>query len=81
MTIVFTPEGQARCVYTEQIDLRQLGKLDIKRATTIEPHLNGWKATILDAPKGNYFYAPTRQQCMDWEVQYLESRLCEDPHS
>lgn len=76
MIITFPPDGTARCVYTEVIDLRQLGQLDIKRATTIEPHFlsrDGWKATILG--ENVWFWAPTRQQCLDWEVQYLESRL------
>lgn len=73
MIITFPPDGTAKCLYTEDIDLRQLGRLDIKRATTIEPYRDGWKATILG--EGGFFWAPTRQQCLDWERQYLESRL------
>lgn len=72
--IVFTPEGQGRCLYTEVIDLNRLGKLHIERATRIlfDNRLGAWR--VRDMGGFPLFCAPTRQQCLDWETQYLESK-------
>jgi hypothetical protein len=37
MNIYFRPNGTAQCLYSDNIDLGQLGALDIKRASHVEP--------------------------------------------
>ena len=37
MDLVIMPTGEVRCVYDEAIDLHQLGALDIRRASHVEP--------------------------------------------
>jgi len=72
--IVFTPQGQGRCLYTEAIDLNTLGKLHVERATRIEfdNRLGAWR--VRDRSGFPLFTAPTRLQCLDWEEKYFESK-------
>lgn len=37
MNLYFRPDGSAQCLYAEEIPLQVLGKLDIKRASHVEP--------------------------------------------
>lgn len=37
MKLFFRPNGTAQCLYGEEIALQQLGVLDIKRASHVEP--------------------------------------------
>lgn len=37
MNIYFRPDGSAQCLYGESINLQELGSLDIKRASHVEP--------------------------------------------
>jgi hypothetical protein len=48
MHIVFTPDGNARAIYGESIDLTELGTVDVKRASHVEPDgAGGWYADLL----------------------------------
>lgn len=40
MNLYFRPDGSAQCLYAEEIPLQVLGKLDIKRASHVEPDEN-----------------------------------------
>ena len=47
MDIVIAPNGNARCVYAEAIPLSALGKVEIKRASNVEPSSVGqWMADL-----------------------------------
>jgi hypothetical protein len=37
MELLIEPSGRARCVYSEEIDLTQLGTLTIRRGSHVEP--------------------------------------------
>lgn len=41
MELLITPSGQARCIYSEEIDLAVLGTLSISRGSHVEPVENG----------------------------------------
>ena len=68
-SIVFTPAGVGRCLYTEAIDLTTLGKLHVERATRIEfdNTLQAWR--VRDTEGFPLFTAPTRQACLAWEQE------------
>lgn len=74
-SITFTPDGTGRALYTEAIDLGRLGRLSIRRATRIEFDNSAgvWKVYM---PYGRFalFSSPSRQACLDWETQYLETQ-------
>ena len=67
--ILFDPTGTARCLYSELIDLRRLGRLHLRRATRIEFNERSQCWDVLparDAGKA-LFSAPTRRECLAWE--------------
>ena len=74
VAITFTPDGLGRCLYTEAIDLGRIGPLTVKRATTIEfdNHTHYWR--VKDRTGFALFSNPSRQECLDWERLYLESK-------
>jgi len=53
MELVVDAGGDVRCVYGEELDLRELGKLQITRASHVEPDRDGfWFADMgpVDGP-------------------------------
>jgi hypothetical protein len=59
MEIVVTPAGLIRCVYAEDIDLAQLGEVDVVRASHVEPDAQGqWWADLspIGGPKLGPFH-------------------------
>ncbi len=42
MDLVVGVDGMARCIYDEVLDLRELGKLQITRASHVEPDAEGY---------------------------------------
>ena len=42
MELVVDAEGDVRCVYGEELDLREIGKLQITRASHVEPDRDGY---------------------------------------
>ena len=72
--LVFTTDGCGHCLYTEAIDLSKLGKLTIKRATTIEFDNNTQYWRVYDKTGFPMFSSLSREACLDWERQHLESQ-------
>ena len=53
MELVVGSGGEVRCIYDEALDLREIGKLQITRASHVEPDLDGnWWADMgpVDGP-------------------------------
>ena len=53
MELVVGVDGMARCIYGEELDLREIGKLQITRASHVEPDRDGfWWADMgpVDGP-------------------------------
>ena len=42
MELIVAGDGGVRCIYDESLDLRALGKLQITRASHVEPDLDGY---------------------------------------
>jgi hypothetical protein len=73
MHLVVTPQGEARCIYSEEIDLRTLGSLTIRRASHVEPSADGrWLADL--SPVGGPVLGPfdLRTGALSAEVSWLE---------
>ncbi len=78
MNIYVRPDGTAQCVYNEEINLSQLGTLDIRRASHVEPIANNpgkWGADL--APVGGPFLGPfdTRAAALAAEIAWLDNEL------
>ena len=53
MELVVSVDGVARCIYDEALDLREIGRLSITRASHVEPDRDGfWWADMgpVDGP-------------------------------
>lgn len=53
MELLVTPTGRIRCVYGEDVNLHQLGRLSIQRGSHVEPTADGrWTADLspVDGP-------------------------------
>jgi len=72
--ITFAADGTGSALYTEAVDLTALGAVSITRATTIEFDNAAGCWTVRDNTGFAVFNNPSRQVCLDWEQQYLQSQ-------
>ena len=74
IAITFTPDGRGHALYTEAVDLSEIGPLAIQRATTIEFDNNSQYWRVRDPTGFPLFNSPSRQSCLDWERRYLQAK-------
>jgi hypothetical protein len=68
MQIVIAPGGTARCVYSEDLDLRLLGELQIRRASRVEPDAAGrWWADL--SPVGGPRLGPFQRRSLALQAE------------
>jgi hypothetical protein len=93
MELVVSADGVARCIYDEGIDLHEIGKLQITRASHVEPDRDGfWWADMgpVDGPVLGPFRS--RTEALGAEREWLvassaeqctpkETSLLATPHS
>jgi hypothetical protein len=79
MQLLIEPQGNGRCLYSEEIDLATLGQVSIVRASHVEPDSNSqWWADLapVGGPKLGPF--PKRTQALKvertWLQQWMESQ-------
>ncbi len=66
------PSGQIHCFYTEAIDLAQIGRLEVQRASTVEFNYENQQWEVRD-PAGLLLYShPSRAACLAWEQDHLQ---------
>ncbi len=79
MQLVIGTDGTARCLYSEALDLGNLGTLTISRASHVEPDESGrWFASIIDGPVLGPFVR--RSDALQAEADWLQTnRLASAP--
>ncbi len=71
--ITFNPDGNGHCLYTEVIDLKNIGTLEIKRATNIEFNDKNQCWEVRSAKNnGILFQNASREICIAWEHDNLQ---------
>jgi len=70
--ITFTPDGTARCLWTEALALHELGRLVIDRASDIEFNNTTQHWEVKDRKGKLRFFARSRSACLGWEQQNLQ---------
>ena len=70
-SLVFGPDGTARGLYTEAIELWRLGRLHVTRATrvTFDNRLQAWR--VKDRTGFPLYTSPSRLTCLDWEQRHF----------
>lgn len=74
MQIIVKPGGMVRCIYSESIPLRILGKVTIRRGSHVEPNADGhWTADL--SPVGGPDLGPfvNRSDALKAEQVWLEN--------
>jgi hypothetical protein len=80
MQIIITPNGNAKCVYLEELDLHALGQLIIQRGSHVEPTQEGhWTADL--SPVGGPVLGPfqNRSEALGAEREWLEQNWLVQP--
>ena len=72
ITISFSPDGTAHCLWTDAISLHDLGRLEIHRATNIEFNNADQKWEVKDSRGRIRFISRSRAACLEWEQQNLQ---------
>jgi hypothetical protein len=72
MELVVSAEGSVRCIYDEALDLREIGKLQITRASHVEPDAEGSWWTDM-GPSGGPVLGPyaSRGEALGAEREWL----------
>ena len=70
-SLSFRPDGSAFGLYTEAIDLRSIGKLNVKRASRIEFDNANQVWCVSDLQGRRLFSSPSRGECLHWEITHL----------
>ena len=76
MELVVDAGGDVRCIYAEALDLREIGKLQITRASHVEPDAEGyWWADM--GPSSGPVLGPfrSRTEALEVEREWLAARL------
>ena len=71
-TLSFDDRGRVMCLYTDAVDLRTLGRLQVSRATDIQFHNPTQQWVVRSAATGRRLYSdPSREACLAWEREHL----------
>jgi hypothetical protein len=80
LQLVVTAAGNVRAIYSERIDLAQLGKVSIRRGSHVEPTSNGrWTADL--SPCGGPLLGPfaVRSEAIQAEIAWLVEHWLDRP--
>jgi hypothetical protein len=76
MELIIQPGGEVACIYGEDLDLRQLGTLRIRRASHVEPASDGqWTADMSPVSGPQLGPFSSRSQALAAELQWLTEHL------
>ena len=82
MQLVITPNGTVRCIHSDVIPLKALGRPQIERASHVEPTPDGdWTADL--SPVHGPLLGPfsTRGEALAAEHQWLETHWLTHPET
>jgi hypothetical protein len=72
-TLRFDDAGRVACLYTEAVDLRALGRLQVVRATDIRFNDRTQRWEVHHADNDEVLFSdPSRAECIAWEQDHLQ---------
>lgn len=69
--VTFAATGEGHCLYTEAIDLGAIGRLEMRRASSIEFDSASQQWEVLDANGALLHTDPSREACLAWEHRHF----------
>ncbi|MCB1064705.1 MAG: hypothetical protein KDN20_17525 [Verrucomicrobiae bacterium] len=69
----FNPDGTGAGLYTEVIDLKEIGVLDVNRASNVEFNADTQQWEVFDFTGCRVFTDPARETCLLWERRFFNS--------
>ncbi len=76
MELVINSSGDIRCVYGEEVNLSELGRLSIQRGSHVEPTADGqWTADLSPVQGPQLGPFDCRTQALEAEVAWLNQHL------
>jgi hypothetical protein len=72
VNISFYPDGTARCLHSDLIPLQSIGRLKVRRASTVEFNARAQEWEVKARGK-IWFHSSNRQRCLDYEDNNWES--------
>jgi hypothetical protein len=74
--IQFDSAGNGKALWTEAIPLAKIGKLQVRRASSVE--FNGatqkWEVMLAGQRRVNFAHR-SRAKCIQWEIRHLQGKL------
>ncbi len=67
----FQPDGTGAGLYTEAIDLQQIGVLAVNRASEVEFNADTQQWEVFDYTGARVFTDPSREACLRWERRHF----------
>ena len=75
----FNPDGTGAGLYTERIDLKQIGTLEVVRASEIEFNDATQQWEVFDYTGRKVHADPSREACLAWERQAFNQSAPNQP--
>jgi len=69
--LTFAASGEGHCLYTEAIELAAIGRLTLRRATTIEFHETSQQWEVRNAGDALLHTHSSREECLAWEHRHF----------
>ena len=80
MELIVGGDGNARCIYGEELNLAALGEIQIRRASHVEPDQSGqWWADLSPVGGPNMGPFTHRSLALEAEITWLGQRLQQLP--
>jgi len=78
--IHFNPDGTGAGLFTELIDLREIGSLEVVRASEIEFNDTTQQWEVFDYTGKRVYTDPSRETCLRWERQHFNQSHSSTPN-
>jgi hypothetical protein len=77
LVVSFNQSGEGRCLYTDALPFAEIGTATIARASEVEFNnsTGQWEVRLASDPGHVAFAHPSRERCIEWEVNTINERL------
>jgi hypothetical protein len=76
VTLHVMPDGMITCLHSDAVPLNELGRVSMKRASTVEfnPASQKWEVVMEGESRVRFRHA-SRGTCLEWERTFVDKRI------